>query len=126
MNYTDRDRLFLVESLEEMEETLKSCYVAFLRLYSSFKDRATHIWLSQDCDLEKQRDHIRGKCFLGIWPFGDNVRLYRQMRELCQRELIVRHEWIEKKIQEIYKDRDWCCALSDVEASLKNECLRTK
>lgn len=99
---SEKDNVIIVESYEEMIEHLSILYTVIFRLHDNFKKDTRYIWIDEDADLiwgnrmiGKKRRFI-GKYELPHWP-----KIRHEIREACERRLLVRVEWIERYRDEL-------------------------
>lgn len=83
----------IIDSQEELEETLQFSFFALFRFYENMFTDTQWVWINRDADLDCFPH--REKCFLGRWPLKGFSELRRTIKVMGGRNLIVRLEWLE-------------------------------
>jgi hypothetical protein len=90
---SEGDRLLLLTSYDEFVEKLRNMWVAFLRFDTNFKKNTKNIWVNSDAAISVNCAMGKGKVFLGKWKLERWLEVKREMKEICDTQLIVKPEW---------------------------------
>lgn len=90
---SEGDGLLLVTSYEEMVEKLRGMWAAFLRFDTNFKKNTKNIWVNYDAEISVNSAMGKGKVFLGKCKLEHWMEVKKEIREICDTQLIIKPEW---------------------------------
>ncbi len=94
---SDKNWLLVCDDYNEMYNNLMGMYACPLRMYDDFKKFRKMVWLNKDSNLSVAIKTIGiNKYFLGQWEYPNWSKLKTQLLTICERQLIVKEEWIKK------------------------------
>jgi len=90
---SEGDGLLLITSYNEMVEKMRGMWVAFLRFDTNFKKNTKNVWVNKDAEISVNSAMGRQKVFLGKWKLEKWLEVKKEIKEICDTQLIIKPEW---------------------------------